>query len=200
MITPVSQHRVVLSTPQTLAPQPSLCTPPSAPKPAPPAFPRLHAHLTCLAPYPWLCLTPLLLRSLKLVLYRTLEHSATAPAKAHACVAGLAATLHIVELVTSLTVPAYPFSHGPSFNLALRLALLSMLGLVTFKLPASDADLLSAASLTVTRLAAYGFGFFDQFLATRLQVALPTSPSQTSSACSQAQVKCPPWSFPISLG
>ena len=64
MITPVSQHRAVLSTPQTLAPHPSLCMSLSAPKRAPPAFPRLRAHPACLAPDPWLCLTPLLLRSL----------------------------------------------------------------------------------------------------------------------------------------
>jgi hypothetical protein len=58
-----------------------------------------------------------------LVLYRTLEHSAIAPAKADACVASLAATSHLVEHVTPFTIPAYPFSHGPSFNFAFRLAL-----------------------------------------------------------------------------
>ena len=82
------------------------------------------------------------------MLYRTLEHSAVAPAKADACVASLAATSHLVRLVTPFTIPAYPFSHRPSFTFALRLALHAH----DAHAPRVHADLLSAAPLTLTRL------------------------------------------------
>ena len=50
----------------------------------------------------------------QLILYRTFEHTTTAPAKADACVASLAATLHLAEMHT---IFMYPFGLG----LALRL-------------------------------------------------------------------------------
>jgi len=62
----------------------------------------------------------------QLVLYCTLERSVTAPAKLDACMASLAAASHLAELVTSPTLPTYPFVHGPSFSLTLRHALRSM--------------------------------------------------------------------------
>ena len=105
---------------------PSPCVPPSAPKPSHTrvAFPRLHPH----SPRVLYLLTlarvsRCLYTAPQLVLYCTLEHPVTLPANADACVTNLATTSHLVELTTSLTVPTFPFSHGPSFNLALPLAL-----------------------------------------------------------------------------
>jgi len=93
---------------------------PSVPKPAHPAFPRLCAHPAHTAPHPYPCLTPPLSRSPTRILPH-LEHSATAPAKTDACVVGLTASSHLAELVTSLTIPMYPFAHGKSFKLGATL-------------------------------------------------------------------------------
>jgi hypothetical protein len=46
----------------------------------------------------------------------------------------------------------YPFVHSLSFNIALRLALRSVYALVVLTLPPFNADLLSAAPLTLMRL------------------------------------------------
>ncbi|KAH9166155.1 hypothetical protein EDB89DRAFT_2076153 [Lactarius sanguifluus] len=92
----------------------------------------------------------------QLALYRMLELSAD---DADACVARLAGAPHLAALVTTLTVRAYPPAHGPSFVLALALALRSMRALSALTLPAFDAELLSAAPDTLP------YAFFDGFLA-----------------------------------
>jgi len=46
--------------------------------------------------------------ALQLMLNRTLEHSATIPAKADTYMVSLAGASHLAELVTSLTNPMYP--------------------------------------------------------------------------------------------
>jgi hypothetical protein len=114
------------------------------------------------------------------VLYRTLELSVTATTEADACIASLAGAPQLAALVTSFSLPAYPPVHGPSFHLALQLALRSMRALATLRLPAFDADLLAAVPPTLARLTLEAdtlpFAFFDQFLAERPQIvhlALP---------------------------
>ncbi|KAH9027815.1 hypothetical protein EDB85DRAFT_93969 [Lactarius pseudohatsudake] len=101
----------------------------------------------------------------QLALYRTLELSAD---DADACVARLAGALHLTALVTTLTLHAYPPAHGPSFVLALALALRSMRALSALTLPAFDAELLSAAPGTLTHLTLLAdtlpYAFFDGFL------------------------------------
>ena len=183
VIAPVPQHRhgVAIATSETLEPY---YTPRHARRQArqnpPVSLSLVFAHIPR-AQLPALALVSRrFCAAAQLVLYRTLEHTATAPAKADACLASLAAASHLAELVTTLTIPTYPFGHGPSFNLALRLALRSMRALATLTLPAFDADLLSAAPLTLTRLTLLAdtlpFAFFDQFLAGRPQIvhlALP---------------------------
>jgi len=98
-------------------------------------------------------------------------------AKADACVASHAGASHFAELVTSLTIPTYPFAHGTSFSLALRLALCLTRALATPTFPAFNADLLSAVPLTLMRLTLFAdtlpFAFFDQFLAARPQIIHP---------------------------
>ncbi|KAH8977804.1 hypothetical protein EDB92DRAFT_1844491, partial [Lactarius akahatsu] len=102
----------------------------------------------------------------QLALYRTLELSAD---DADACVARLAGAPHLAALVTTLTLRAYPSAHGPSFVLALALALRSMRALSALTLPAFDAELLSAAPGTLTHLTLLAdtlpYAFFDGFLA-----------------------------------
>ncbi|KAH8978111.1 hypothetical protein EDB86DRAFT_3155434 [Lactarius hatsudake] len=102
----------------------------------------------------------------QLALYRTLELSAD---DADACVARLAGAPHLAALVTTLTLRAYPPSHGPSFVLALALALRSMRALSALTLPAFDAELLAAAPGTLTHLTLLAdtlpYAFFDGFLA-----------------------------------
>ncbi|KAH9031171.1 hypothetical protein EDB84DRAFT_175319 [Lactarius hengduanensis] len=102
----------------------------------------------------------------QLALYRTLELSAD---DADACVARLAGAPHLAALVTTLTLRAYPPAHGPSFVLALALALRSMRALSALTLPAFDAELLSAAPGTLTHLTLLAdtlpYAFFDGFLA-----------------------------------
>ena len=177
---PQPQHRVVLSTPQTFEPY----TPRHARRqarqnpPIPLSLVLAHiprAHLPACAR-----VSRRFCAAAQLALYRTLAHAPTAPARADACVASLAGAPHLAELVTSLAIPTYPFAHGPSFSLALRLALRSMRALATLTLPTFDADLLSAAPLSLTRLTLLAdtlpFAFFDRFLAARphiLHIALP---------------------------
>ena len=95
--------------------------------------------------------------------------------------ASLAGALHFAELVTSLTIPTYPFAHGTSFSLALRLALHSIRALATLTLPAFDAYLLSAVPLTLPRLTLFAdtlpFAFFDQFFAARPHIIHPVLPN-----------------------
>ncbi|KAH8986652.1 hypothetical protein EDB86DRAFT_2235236 [Lactarius hatsudake] len=102
----------------------------------------------------------------QLALYRTLELSAD---DADACVARLAGAPHLAALVTTLTLRAYPPAHGPSFVLALALALRSMRVLSALTLPAFDAELLAAAPGTLTHLTLLAdtlpYAFFDGFLA-----------------------------------
>ncbi|KAH9054853.1 hypothetical protein EDB87DRAFT_1688740 [Lactarius vividus] len=102
----------------------------------------------------------------QLALYRTLELSSS---DADACVARLAGAPHLAALVTTLTLRAYPPAHGPSFVLALALALRSMRALSALTLPAFDAELLSAAPGTLTHLTLLAdtlpYAFFDDFLA-----------------------------------
>ncbi|KAH9010488.1 hypothetical protein EDB83DRAFT_2322430 [Lactarius deliciosus] len=56
-----------------------------------------------------------------------------------------ARAVHLAALVTTLTLRANPPAHGPSFVLALALALRYMRALSALTLPAFDAELLSAA-------------------------------------------------------
>ncbi|KAH9058964.1 hypothetical protein EDB83DRAFT_2675684 [Lactarius deliciosus] len=76
---------------------------------------------------------------------------------------------HLTALVMTLTLRAYPPAHGPSFVLALALALHSMRALSALMLPAFDAELLSAAPGTLTHLMLLAdmlpYAFFDGFLA-----------------------------------
>ncbi|KAH9010493.1 hypothetical protein EDB83DRAFT_2680807 [Lactarius deliciosus] len=101
----------------------------------------------------------------QLALYRTLELSVD---DADACVARLAGASHLAALETTLTLLAYPPAHGPSFVLALALALGSMRALSALTLPAFDAELLAAAPGTLTHLALLAdtlpYAFFDGFL------------------------------------
>ncbi|KAH9165331.1 hypothetical protein EDB89DRAFT_1911503 [Lactarius sanguifluus] len=105
----------------------------------------------------------------QLALYRMLELSAD---DADACVARLAGAPHLAALVTTLTVRAYPPAHGPSFVLALALALRSMRALSALTLPAFDAELLSAAPDTLP------YAFFDGFLAAPLYLTSSVCPPQ----------------------
>ncbi|KAH9014510.1 hypothetical protein EDB84DRAFT_1443803 [Lactarius hengduanensis] len=109
----------------------------------------------------------------QLALYRTLELSAD---DADACVARLAGAPHLAALVTTLTLRAYLPAHGPSFVLALALALRSMRALSALTLPAFDAELLSAAPGTLTHLTlladTFPYAFFDGFLAAPARVRL----------------------------
>ncbi|KAH9051716.1 hypothetical protein EDB87DRAFT_1733929 [Lactarius vividus] len=109
----------------------------------------------------------------QLALYRTLELSSSS---ADACVARLAGAPHLAALVTTPTLRAYPPAHGPSFVLALALALRSMRALSALTLPAFDAELLSAAPGTLTHLTLLAdtlpYMFFDDFLATPARARL----------------------------
>ncbi|KAI9433230.1 hypothetical protein H4582DRAFT_2082710 [Lactarius indigo] len=104
--------------------------------------------------------------AVQLALYRALELTAD---DADACVARLAGAPHLAALVTTLTLRAYPPAHGPSFVLALALALRSMRALSALTLPAFDTELLSAAPGTLTHLTLLAdtlpYAFFDDFLA-----------------------------------
>lgn len=180
MIAPAPQHRVLLSTPQTFEPRTPRHARRQARQNPPIPLSLVFAHIPR-AQLPALArVSRRFCTAAQLVLYRTLEHAPTAPAKADACVASLAGAPHLAELVTSLTIPTYPFAHGPSFTLALRLSLRSMRALATLTLPSFDADILSAAPLSLTRLTLLAdtlpFAFFDRFLAARPQIvhlALP---------------------------
>ncbi|KAH8996039.1 hypothetical protein EDB92DRAFT_1844811, partial [Lactarius akahatsu] len=109
----------------------------------------------------------------QLALYRTLELSAD---DAGACVARLAGAPHLAALVTTLTLRAYPSAHGPSFVLALALALRVMRALSALTLPAFDAELLSTAPGTLTHLTLLAdtlpYAFFDGFLAAHARARL----------------------------
>ncbi|KAH9012410.1 hypothetical protein EDB83DRAFT_2556922 [Lactarius deliciosus] len=108
----------------------------------------------------------IIVTSPQLALYRTLELSAD---DADACIARLAGAPHLAALVTTLTLRAYPSAHGPSFILALALALRSMRAVSALTLPAFDAELLAAAPGTLTHLTLLAdtlpYAFFDGFLA-----------------------------------
>ena len=180
VIAPAPQHRVLLSTPQTFEPRTPRHARRQARQNPPIPLSLVFAHIPR-AQLPALArVSRRFCTAAQLVLYRTLEHAPTAPAKADACVASLAGAPHLAELVTSLTIPTYPFAHGPSFTLALRLSLRSMRALATLTLPSFDADILSAAPPSLTRLTLLAdtlpFAFFDRFLAVRPQIvhlALP---------------------------
>ena len=88
------------------------------------------------------------------------------------CMARLASAPHLATLVMTLIIPAYPPTHGASFQLALALALHSMRALRNLALPVYNADLLDAvtvlllSSLTHLTLLAdtLPFSFFNEFL------------------------------------
>ncbi|KAH9015780.1 hypothetical protein EDB84DRAFT_1567577 [Lactarius hengduanensis] len=112
----------------------------------------------------------------QLALSRTLELSAD---DADACVAQLAGAPHLAALVTTLTLRAYPPAHGPSFVLALALAVRSMRALSALTLPAFDAELLSTAPGTLTHLTLLAdmlpYAFFDGFLAAPTPQDVPSA-------------------------
>jgi hypothetical protein len=124
--------------------------------------------------------------------FSTLKFSAAATTEAEACTASLeAAARYIAALVTSFSLSAYPPAHGPSFQLALRLALRSMRALATLTLSAFDADLLAVVPPTLTRLTLQAdtlpFAFLDWFLAERPQMvhlAFPNFVGLPLGACS----------------
>ena len=95
----------------------------SAPKPAHPLS-LVFVHTPCALLHTLAHVSRCFCAAAQLVLYHILEHSATAPAKADACVASLAATSHLTELVTLLTILMYPFMHGTPFCLVLHLVLM----------------------------------------------------------------------------
>ncbi|KAH9062517.1 hypothetical protein EDB83DRAFT_2315391 [Lactarius deliciosus] len=130
--------------------------------PVSPSFPRMSEILQSVPTY---VIPPGARAAAQLALYRTLELSVD---DADACVAWLAGTPHLAALVTMLTLCAYPPAHGPSFVLALALALGSMRALSALTLPAFDAELLAAAPGTLTHLTLLAdtlpYAFFDGFL------------------------------------
>ena len=145
----------------------------SAPKPAHPPFPCLYAHPCTLLPI-LVHVSCCFCTVAQLVLYCTLEHSATAPAKADASAAILAATSHLAELVMSLTILTYPFAHGTPFSLVLHLTLrLIHSPCWTLTFSQSLLTLPCLTPLVDTPL----FVFFDQFLAAHLQIIHLTLPN-----------------------
>jgi len=122
VIAPSPQHRVVLSTPETFEPY----TPRQARRQARqnPLIPLslIFAHIPRERLPTLARVSRRFCAAAQLVLSRTLEHPATAPAKADACMASLAGALHLAELVTSLMIPTYPFTARPSASPCARCA------------------------------------------------------------------------------